>query len=617
MPFLQEIIHKVEVAGGVRYVRIVAALLAMTAVILAYNLLAARNMSTQEGMDAAQLARNIAEGRGYTTSFVRPLSMYLVARENRREHGVPDTPALADYSRIKAGHPDISNAPVYPMILAGLMKVLPFDFEVSRSKAFWSSNNRFWRYQPDYLISWFNQLLLLGVVVITYFLARRLFDSGVALMAAALLFASEQLWRFSASGLSTLLLVLLFMGIVWLLTIIESEGREPRVPPKRVLLLAAGAGLLIGIGALTRYGFGWMIVPALVFVLAFAGAQRVVLSLILFAAFAVVVVPWIVRNYDVSGTPFGTATYSVLYGASSFTEYRLERSLDPQLQLTVRPILVKLLVNMRQILQSGFFFLGGGWVTALFLVGLLVGFRSPAIRRMRYFLVACLLTLLVVQALARTHLSETSPGLNSENYLVLTVPLIIMYAVAFFFTLLDQIQFPVRQWRFFAMGVFVALALLPMIFVLLPPRTVPLVYPPYLPPLIQQTSSWLKPNELVMSDIPWAVAWYGDRQCVWLTLNALDDPDDPDDVDHVFTINDLQKPVSAVYLSPHAMEFRLRTDIADAGQYSWGQLVLNTLVRRTKDPPPPFPLREVAPGLLPNHLFVSDWKRWEGAAGRR
>jgi len=30
-----------------------------------------------------------------------------------------------------------------------------------------------------------------------------------------------------------------------------------------------------------------------------------------------------------------------------------------------------------------------------------------------------------------------------------------------------------------------------------------------------------------MSDIPWGVAWYGQRQSVWLTLKATADASDP------------------------------------------------------------------------------------------
>ena len=49
-----------------------------------------------------------------------------------------------------------------------------------------------------------------------------------------------------------------------------------------------------------------------------------------------------------------------------------------------------------------------------------------------------------------------------------------------------------------------------------------MVYPPYFPPEIQQIAGWMKPDELMMSDVPWAVAWYGDRQCVWLSLDCAD-----------------------------------------------------------------------------------------------
>ena len=83
MPFLQDLIHKTEVAGGVRYVRYTLAFLAAALVLVAYNLRVAKNFGTQEAMDAAQLGRNIAEGKGYTTSFVRPFSMHLISQHNQ------------------------------------------------------------------------------------------------------------------------------------------------------------------------------------------------------------------------------------------------------------------------------------------------------------------------------------------------------------------------------------------------------------------------------------------------------------------------------------------------------------------------------------------------------
>jgi len=69
---------------------------------------------------------------------------------------------------------------VYPLVLAGLMKVLPFHYPIELKKPFWSDNSRFWRHQPDFQIAMFNQILLLVVVALTFFLARKLFDVNVA-----------------------------------------------------------------------------------------------------------------------------------------------------------------------------------------------------------------------------------------------------------------------------------------------------------------------------------------------------------------------------------------------------------------------------------------------------
>src|SRR5438067_433471 len=125
MPIIQDTIHKLEVAGGLRYVRIGLALLAIVGGTAWFNLRCFKNMSTQEAMDSAQLARNIAQGKGYTTSFIRPFSMFLLRRHN--EQLMSSQPVrFADLTRIKERHPDIANAPVYPFLLAGVLKILPF-----------------------------------------------------------------------------------------------------------------------------------------------------------------------------------------------------------------------------------------------------------------------------------------------------------------------------------------------------------------------------------------------------------------------------------------------------------------------------------------------------------
>ena len=614
MPLLQEVIHKIETGASPRVFRTVLAVAAILFLTVGYNWRAFRNMNTQEAMDAAQVARNLAQGKGFTTYFVRPFSIFLVKRHNM-ENASGSRGNAADPGRIKGMHPDLANAPVYPLVLAGLMKVLPFHYTVDTTHAFWSGppvraegKRVFSRHEPDFLISLFNQLLFFGVVVLTFFLARRLFDARVGWLSAALLLCTEMFWRFAVSGLSTMLLVLLFVGLAGCLVLLESEAREPRHSVRWLYFLAGLAGLLVGVGALTRYSFGWLIFPVVVFVIVFGGRQRIPLALLTLFVFLGAMAPWVARNYRVSGTPFGTAGYAVVEDTILFPENRLQRSLEPDIRLYLPPFWNKLITNSRQIVQSEVPRLGGGWITALFLTGLLVGFRNPAVRRLRYFLLGSLLVLVIIQAMGRTQLSDDSPEINSENLLVLLAPLVLVYGVSLFFLLLDQIELPLLPLRYAVTAVFSAVVCLPMVYVFLPPRTNPVAFPPYYPPVIQEVAGWLKPNELSMSDVPWAVAWYGQRQSVWLTLKCTADSRDRSVHEDFFAINDYQKPINVLYLTPRTMDARFLSQWIKAGEQSWASFVLDCIVK--KRVPEYFPLNESQYGFMPDQLVLADWRRW-------
>jgi len=64
------------------------------------------------------------------------------------------------------------------------------------------------------------------------------------------------------------------------------------------------------------------------------------------------------------------------------------------------------------------------------------------------------------------------------------------------------------------------------------------------------------------------MAWYGQRQCVWLTPKMQPD----------FTeINDLQKPVHVLFLSKITLDSRIITDWLAAGSESWPSVIMETL----------------------------------------
>jgi hypothetical protein len=600
---IQNLIHSMEGGAVPRYMRIVTLALAVVALAVVHDLRAYRNLDTPEAMDEAQLARNISEGKGYTTLFIRPLSTYLVQKQNEARSGGA-AGASADYARLKTMHPDLANPPVYPVVLAGLMKVLPFHYTMNFDKPFWSDGGKFSIYEPDFLIALFNQMLLIVAAVLTFLLAQKLFDMTAAVLSALLTIGCELLWQFSSSGLSTMLLLVIFMGLAWCVLKIEEMARETQPRWQWLLGLAFAAGALAGLGALTRYAFGFVIVPVVVFLFFFSGQRRLAHTLAALAAFAVVLTPWIVRNLAVSGTPFGTASFAVMEATDAFPRFQLERSLSPDFTNAygIHPYLRKLLLNGRDILTNGLPRLVGSWASALFVAGLLLGFRSIAARRMRYFLLMCAGTFLVIQALGQTQLSAESPEVNTENLMVLLAPLIFIFGVSLFLTMLDQMRLPLPELRYLIMGLLVLIACQPMISALLPPKTSPGTgsYPPYYPPDIQQISGWMGENELMMSDVPWAVAWYGHRQCIWLTLDAQDS---------FYAVNDYMKPVQALYLTPETIDGRFLTDWVRAHEYSWGSFIIQSVVK--VEIPPKFPLHEAPAGFLPERLFLTDRQRWK------
>lgn len=593
MPLIQDSIHKLEVAGGMRPLKIALSILAVLAVAALYNLRAYRNMSNQESMDAAQVARNLAQGKGYTTDFIRPFSMFLLKENN--SHGRSDA-RLSELTMIKGPHPDIANPPAYPVVLAVLMKILPFDFSMPLTKDFWSKAGIFWRFQPDFIIAIFNELIFLASAVVLFFLARRLFDPLTAWISAGVFFGTETYWRFSISGLSTMLLLFIFLGLVWTMLLIEEQCRNNSPGKVWTVLLAAGSGMLVGIGFLTRYSFGWLIVPVIVFLLLFAADRKAALVPAACVAFALVATPWIVRNFSVSDTPFGTAGYAVYQDSGLFPEDLLERSMNPDFNRgRINAVTQKLLINSRQIIQEQVPKLSGNWLGAFFIVGLMVGFANVGASRLRYFLLFCVCVFIIVQALGRTYLSTDSPEINSENLLVLLGPLALIFSVSFFLLLLNQIYVPFREVRYLAIALFIIAGCLPTLYTFLPPRRFPLAPLPYRPHTAHIIGSWLKDRELAGSDLPWSVAWYGQHRCLWL----------PREQGQFEEINLYYSTINLVYITERSTEH--------LGS-SWSLIALETLNNR---PPPDFPLQHIPPRQTENpadlvgaQAILSDIDRW-------
>ena len=187
--------------------------------------------------------------------------------------------------------------------------------------------------------------------------------------------------------------------------------------------------------------------------------------------------------------------------------------------------------------------------------------------------------------------------LNSENLLIVFAPMVFVFGAAFYFTLLEQLDTHSPAVRTALISVFFAVVCAPFILVFMtPPSFPPVAFDPY---YVQRVVNWTGEDELMISDIPSAVAWYGYQTCAWLPLNSRDEFE---------TLNRI-KPVRAIYLTQRTTaNFMSQTSRNPA---SWERFALNCWARG--EVPDQFPLTKAPTGFLPDRVFLSATDRWRSS----
>jgi hypothetical protein len=204
---LQELVHSVEQGRLASVIRILLACAATIGLALAYLLIQFRGLSTQSGMDQAQIAREIARGNGFSTKLIRPY-----AAQQLQDH-IGRIPA--------ANFPDSFHAPLNPLANSLVMRLLPGKLTMSMSP----SQNKF---AGDRLVAGLSIFFFLAAVLINFFLVLRLFDSRIAWLTTGLVLIADQFWQFSLSGLPQMLLLFLFTCACVIMTKVMRARREGR-----------------------------------------------------------------------------------------------------------------------------------------------------------------------------------------------------------------------------------------------------------------------------------------------------------------------------------------------------------------------------------------------------
>lgn len=610
MAFVQEWIHRLEEGEGKKFLQKGLILLGALALGFWFNLRETDSFKNPESMDTAQLARRIADGKGYTTGVIRPLSLH-VTKSHAPEREVSLT-----------AHPELSQAPLYPWLLAAWLKVAPVDYEIQNVQDYRL-------YQPETWIAALNSFLFLISLYLLFSLARKLFDEPVAWISTFAFLTTEHYWRVASSGLSTSLTVALTLALLHCWLLVEQRVRriaeladsdeefsenEVKVSSPWVPIL--GVALFLTLLSYTQYILIVLMIPMAICGLLFLSNWRWKSVLIWVVAPWLLLSPWLVRNFHHTGNLFGLAGYAMFADTQQYPDFTLERSLHPfgdemtieEGQIEESGVLFgyiigsarKIMVNTSRIFQEEFPSIGGHWIAALFVAGMLVPFRDPSRSRLRWWFLIALLTLIPFQALISTQISEVTPSVNTENILSNLGPMAILFGAMILWMFISQIDFSIPELRIVATLLVAVLGSLPFWITILPPKSQGISYPPYYPPQIQQVGEWMEEGELIASDMPWAVAWYGERSCLWLPSGGFAD---------FYEINDFTKNIQGLYLTPLTLDNRLYSELLVGDNKAWGAFVLE--VMGAAEIPQGFPLKFAPQGfLIEGNLFLTDRKRW-------
>lgn len=563
---VQAFVHKLEEggwAGIVRTALMVTAVLAVAIFLLGWKF---RGLSAPTAMDQAQIAREIARGHGFSTKFIRPRA-YQQFMDNKK--AFPEGPI-----------PDTYHAPLNPLVNALPLRLVARTWDMPLDKLV---------YLSDRVIAGVAILFFALAALVTYFTLRRLFDHKLAVLSVGLMLLCATFWNHALAGLPQMLMLFLFSCVLYAMT----RAVENHYEERPVLGWLALTAFLFGLLALTHALTVWIFLGALVFCVAlFRG--RVANAVAMVAIFLVMVVPWMVRTYAVSGNPFGSAIYSLLFQVTGELSGVMRSTSTDLMDASPRFLRGKMQNQALAQLTSIYAHLGQVLAAPVFFIALLHLFKRRETAIFRW-------GVLLMLAGAIVGMSLFGLGANGEqanDLWVLFIPIFTAYGLAFLLVLWNRLNLNVQLARVVFIVLIFVVSSVPMLPLLLG-GGLPVHWPPYVPPFIAILNDWFGEREAIASDVPWAVAWYADRPSIWL-------PKAPKDLIELNDYDRLHRPIAGVYLTPVSGNAPFFSAIVKGEWKDWVGFIMRAPI------PPDFPLQAVTALPIDNECTLyADRPRWQ------
>jgi len=576
MPGIQDFIYALEVGNLRRWVLRVAVVVLLFGLAIFYMVRQFNGLSEPMAMDQAQIARQIAQGKGFTTQFLRPL----VLKEVKEK-------ANLTQPSDKLSQPDMVNAPLYPYLLAGMFKATFTEFNVPIQEL-----RGFTIYAPERIIILTNILCFILAVLVFYIWMVRAFDDRVAITASILLSTSDLVWNLTISGLSTPLLILLVCIAGFCIN--EALMADDDESWNAATIWWTVGVFAVGLMALTKYALVFMI-PPLVALGYLAFMRRGLMTTIAVLLPLLMLAPWVIRNLSLTDHPFGFAWVEIFVDNGTMPGESIWRVFgdEPSRAYGLKALLRATILGVSNQATNFTSFFGGVIIPALFIGGLVHVFRRSHCQNARWFWLGAFgLVFIANAALVKLRPVEELAHLN---LLVIFLPVLTGFGVAFLFVLINRLQLSTQFMSIPILVVVCALQLVPLGVRFLQREAPPFAYPPYFPPVFILVGSWLDETEIQAMDVPWAGAWYSNRTTIWMPLKRAD----------FFALNDFTVKISAMLLTPYSANRMLYSEINKGEFKDWA-----ALIRRSDFRELPLPQVTVLPPNKDDFMYFSDRVRW-------
>jgi hypothetical protein len=456
-------------------------------------------LSSPAGMDQAQIARELARGNGYSTKLIRP---HAVRQLLDNQKPLPPLTSL----------PDTYHAPLQPLLWAALFKPL---------ESWWTFEKGRRVYMLDHVIAATGVIWLMLTLLLAQDLARRLFDAKISILTLGCLMASASLWRLAVSGSPVVPLLFFTTLSLHILSFILS-----RVANK--VSVSPGLSLLLALSCLGMLASHWMAIPLMlglaVGILIFAPTQK---SSIIFIAVITLsaLIAWFWRSYSITGDPLGGLKATLLSFISSTSESSILRNFERDSNTVYQETLIrKLGSHSADQLQLLYSHCGGIIPALLFAASLLHRFRRKEVNMLRSIVFCMWIAAFIGMCFVGLPLKDSDDN-QIHSTLLPVLSMFGLAGIAVIWTRYQQAK--AGLWSIYGYAiVLLGLTAWPMLLSL--PSRIKLgitqkdmlyLWPPYAPHRLATLNLMTEPNEVLVADAPWSIAWYADRSALWLPQN--------------------------------------------------------------------------------------------------